>query len=184
MLTTELVRAGNQQAISFRPAFEAAIEAALDTDTVRSIFRNAIRTVHADVLRGGSGSSGINLSDSISVITSTLQLPSDARGSPIQEGGFATTFADTTERLASLGVWSLESTVEIVGFACLAGAVLAAAAAIALATTEDGRSGGSAGCSSPSVCSRLPCCGSSSGTSARGSPIPSCPPRCPAASAT
>ena len=79
-LTTELVRAGNQQAISFRPAFEAAIEAALDTDTVRSIFRNAIRTVHADVLRGGSGSSGINLSDSISVITSTLQLPSDARG--------------------------------------------------------------------------------------------------------
>ena len=132
-LTTELVRAGNQQAISFRPAFEAAIEAALDTDTVRSIFRNAIRTVHADVLRGGSGSSGINLSDSISVITSTLQLPSDARGSPIQEGGFATTFADTTEQLASLGVWSLESTVEIAGYACLAGAVLAAAAAIALA---------------------------------------------------
>ena len=57
-LTAELVRAGNQQAISFRPAFEAAIETALDTDTFRSIFRNAIRTVHADLLRGGSGAVG------------------------------------------------------------------------------------------------------------------------------
>src|SRR5215211_5849210 len=77
--TVELVKAGNQQAINYRPAMQAAIESVLDTDTFRSIFRNSIRQVHSDVLRGGSGGSGINLSDSVSIIASTLQLPSDAR---------------------------------------------------------------------------------------------------------
>ena len=132
VFTAELVKAGNQQAISFRPAYEAAIEAALDTDTFRSILRNAIRTVHADVLRGGSGSSGVNLSDSISIIAGTLQLPSDARGQEVQEGGFSTAFADTTQRLADLGVWRAEGLVRALGFGCLAGAVVLAAIAIVL----------------------------------------------------
>ncbi len=132
LLTTELVKVGNQQAISYRPAFQAAIEAALDTDTFRSIIRNGIRTVHADVLRGGGGSSGINLSDSISIISGNLQLPSNARGQPVQEGGFSSSFADITEDLASYGVWRLESTIRAIGFGCLAGAVVAAVLAIVL----------------------------------------------------
>ena len=68
------MRSGNQQAISFRPAFETGIDSALDTDTFRSIFRGAIRTAHADILKGGSGGAGINLSESVSIIASTLQL--------------------------------------------------------------------------------------------------------------
>ena len=132
LLTAELVKVGNQQAISFRPAYEAAIEAALDTDTFRSIIRNAIRTVHADVLRGGGGGAGINLSDSISIISGNLQLPSDARGQPVPEGGFSTSFADLTKTLADLGVWRLESTVRAIGFGCLAGALVGAVLAIVL----------------------------------------------------
>ncbi|MGH9270513.1 MAG: hypothetical protein ACRDZ2_04505, partial [Ilumatobacteraceae bacterium] len=131
LFTAELAKSGNQQAISFRPAFEAAVEAALDTDTFRSIIRNAIRQVHADVLRGGSGSSGINLSDSISLIAGTLQLPSDARGE-VSEGGFGTAFADTTQELADLGVWRAEGLVRALGFGSLAGAVVLAAVAVVL----------------------------------------------------
>ena len=40
-LTEQLVLAGNQQANSFRPGVEVALEAAIDTDTFRSIFRSA-----------------------------------------------------------------------------------------------------------------------------------------------
>jgi hypothetical protein len=45
-LTGQLVRAGNQQATEFRPAFELALEAVIDTDTFKSIFRNAVRRTH------------------------------------------------------------------------------------------------------------------------------------------
>ena len=48
------------------PGFETGIESALDTDTFHSIFRGAIRTAHADLLHGGSGGGGINLSQSVS----------------------------------------------------------------------------------------------------------------------
>ena len=51
-LTQELARAGNQQAVNFRPAFELAVEAAVDTDTFRSIFRTAIQRTHQSLLAG------------------------------------------------------------------------------------------------------------------------------------
>jgi hypothetical protein len=42
-LTEQLARSGNEQAIAFRPAAILAVEAVVDTDTFRSIFRTAIR---------------------------------------------------------------------------------------------------------------------------------------------
>ena len=76
-LTEQLVLSGNQQAVAFRPAFQLAIEAAIDTDTFRSIFRTAVRRAHEAILANHAGGVGLNLSDSITVIASTLQLPNN-----------------------------------------------------------------------------------------------------------
>src|SRR2546423_844780 len=61
-LTAQLVQAGNQQATSFRPAFELALEGVIDTDTFKSIFRNAVRRTHQAIIQGnGGGRRGLDL---------------------------------------------------------------------------------------------------------------------------
>src|SRR6516162_8532298 len=75
-LTEQLARSGNQQALAFRPAVQLAIEAVIDTDTFRSIFRTAVRRTHQALLEGRSGDAGLDLSDSVSIIAASLQLPS------------------------------------------------------------------------------------------------------------
>jgi hypothetical protein len=131
-LTEQLVRSGNQQAISFRPAFETGIDSALNTDTFRSIFRGAIKTAHADVLKGGSGGAGINLSESVSIIASTLQLSGSDPARDIDQNSFAASFADITKRLGDSGVWDLEESMSSIAVIALVVAVGAAAGAIAL----------------------------------------------------
>jgi len=59
-LTEQLVQAGNQQATSFRPAFELALEGVIDTDTFKSIFRNAVRQTHKAILEGDGGRRGLD----------------------------------------------------------------------------------------------------------------------------
>ena len=54
-LTAQLVQAGNQQATDFRPAFELALEGVIDTDTFKSIFRNAVRRTHEAIIEQGDG---------------------------------------------------------------------------------------------------------------------------------
>jgi hypothetical protein len=131
-LTEQLVRSGNEQAISFRPAFETGIESALETDTFHSIFRGAIRTAHADLLSGGSGGGGINLSESVSVIASTLRLSGNNPSQEIQKGSFASSFSDVTKKLGDLGIWDLDDTITTTSIVAIIGAVAAAVGAVAL----------------------------------------------------
>jgi hypothetical protein len=131
-LTEQLVRNGNQQAISFRPAFETGIESALETDTFRSIFRGAIRTAHADLLHGGSGGGGINLSESVSVVASTLRLSGSDPAQEIKKGSFASSFSDVTTKLGDLGIWDLDDTITTVSIIAIVLAVAAAVGAVAL----------------------------------------------------
>src|SRR5262245_17982392 len=77
-LTDQLARSGNQQAVNFRPAFELAVEAAINTDTFRSIFRTAVERTDRAHLEGQGGGAGLDLSDSVAILTSTLQLPGSA----------------------------------------------------------------------------------------------------------
>jgi hypothetical protein len=133
-ITEQLARGGNQQAVNFRPAFQLAVEAAIDTDTFRSIFRTAIKRTHEAILVDQSqGTSGLDLSDSFAIIASTLQLPDSA--APGQTGGssLGATFADTTERLGSWGVWQLDDISGGIALLALGGSLAFAIAAIAIA---------------------------------------------------
>ena len=78
-LTEQLARNGNQQAVNFRPAFELAVEAGINTDTFRSIFRTAVERTHQALLEGQADGAGLNLSDSIAIITSTLPAAGERR---------------------------------------------------------------------------------------------------------
>jgi hypothetical protein len=133
-LTEQLIRSGNQQAISFRPAYQLAIEAAVDTDTFRSIFRTAIRRTHEAILAGTGGSAGLDLADSVAIITSTLQLPGNAAPSNAPSGGLNNSLTDITERLGSLGVWDLDDTISSISLIAFVGMIAAAGGAIALGT--------------------------------------------------
>ena len=130
-LTEQLVRSGNQQALAFRPAVELAIEAVADTDTFRSIFRTAIRRTHQSLLEGRSAADGLDLSDSVAIITASMQLPSSA--APGQStNSFGQSLADITQRAADLHVWELENLAAVIAVVGLVGGALLAALSVAL----------------------------------------------------
>ncbi|HEX4776686.1 MAG TPA: hypothetical protein VFW74_07935, partial [Acidimicrobiia bacterium] len=86
-LTEELARSGNEQAVNFRPGLQLAIESVVDTDAFRSIFRTAVRRTHAAILSGRNGSSGLDLQDSVAIITSSLQASESPAQTGEQQGG-------------------------------------------------------------------------------------------------
>ena len=87
-LTERLARAGNEQAIAFRPAAILAVEAVVDTDTFRSIFRTAIRQTHESLVDGLGGAGGLDLSDSFALVSASLEArrPRAAPPKPVARG--------------------------------------------------------------------------------------------------
>jgi len=132
-LTAQLVQAGNQQATSFRPAFELALEGVIDTDTFKSIFRNAVRHTHESIIQQGDGGGrqGLDLGASFALITSSLQ----AGGGGDQQGanGLDNSLSDVTSKIDDLGLWDAEGIVGqvtavalFVGLAATVGSILLA----------------------------------------------------------
>ncbi len=137
-LTAQMARSGNQSAIAFRPAVVLAIEAVVDTDTFRSIFRTAIRRTHQALLHGSTGSSGLDLSDSFAIVAASLQAPTAAKtSSGSGGGGLGQSLADVTQRLGRLHIWDLDAITTTVAFVGTLGA--AALAALAIALSRDRR---------------------------------------------
>jgi hypothetical protein len=132
-LTEELARSGNTQAVNFRPGLELAIEAVVQTDAFRSIFRTAVRRTHAAILAGKGGSAGLDLEDSVAIITSSLQASQAPPGDAGSSGSLGGSLSDVTNRLGSLGVWQLDDTISTTATVAIVGALLAAGGAIALA---------------------------------------------------
>lgn len=133
IITEELARSGNQQAVNFRPAMQLAVEAAVDTDTFRSVFRTAVRRTHQALLTGQGSGAGLDLSDSISIITATLQLNSSTSGSGsgADGGQLDSTLTNVTDALQRYHVFELETGVAslaliglIGGIACLCVAIV------------------------------------------------------------
>ncbi len=133
-LTEQLALKGNTEAVNFRPGFQLAIEAVIDTDTFKSIFRTAVRRTHAAILKGQTKGQALNLSDSIAIISSTLKLPSDTKPGQETKNGLGQSLADATQRMADLGVWKLQDRTSAMSGIGIVGGLLCGAAAIALAT--------------------------------------------------
>ncbi len=112
-LTAQLVEAGNQQATSFRPAFELALEGVIDTDTFKSIFRNAVRRTHESIIEQGEGGGrqGIDLGASFALITSSLQASGGGGGNQQGASGLDNSLTDVTSRIDDLGLWDAEGIV-------------------------------------------------------------------------
>src|SRR6266513_2342375 len=120
-LTAQLVQAGNQQATSFRPAFELALEGVIDTDTFKSIFRNAIRRTHESIIQQGEGGGrqGLDLGASFALITSSLQAGSGGSGN--QQGASGLDLWDAEGIVGQIAAASL-----LIGLAAAAGSILLA----------------------------------------------------------
>jgi hypothetical protein len=131
-LTEQLVRAGNQQAVNFRPAFELALEGVIDSDTFRAIFRNAVRRTHEAILAGQGGGQGIDLGASFAIITQSLQVSGGAGNAQQGQKGLNNSLTDVTDRLNDLGIWDLEDTAGKIATAALFTGLAAAAGSILL----------------------------------------------------
>ena len=131
-LTEQLALKGNEQAVNFRPGFQLAIEAVIDTDTFKSIFRTAVRRTHAAILEGQTKGQALDLSDSIAIISSTLQLPSDTKPGQEAKSGLGQSLSDATQRMADLGIWKLEERTDALGGIGIIGGLLCGVGAIAL----------------------------------------------------
>ena len=132
-LTDQLIQAGNQQATSFRPAFELALQGVIDTDTFKSIFRNAVRQTHMAVIEGGSGSRGLDLGASFALITSSLQASGGGAGNQQGANGLDNSLSDVTRKIDDYGLWDAEGTIGqisaasfLIGLAAVVGSILLA----------------------------------------------------------
>jgi hypothetical protein len=134
IITEELARSGNQQAVNFRPAMQLAVEAAVDTDTFRSVFRTAVRRTHQALLTGQGSGAGLDLSDSISIITATLQLNSggSSSSSGASSGHLDSTLTNVTDALQRYHVFDLENGVATIALVGLFGGLACLGIAIAL----------------------------------------------------
>lgn len=132
-LTDQLAQSGNTQALNVRPAFILAMEAVVDTDTFKSIFRTAVRKTHQALLAGKADGATLDLSESVDILASTAQLPENARPGKTDKPALGRSLDEVTTRLADLHVWQLEDWTAEAGFFGIGGAFLAAAGAIALA---------------------------------------------------
>jgi hypothetical protein len=137
-LTAQLVEAGNQQATSFRPAFELALEGVIDTDTFKSIFRNAVRRTHEAIIEGSAeGRQGVDLGASFALITSSLQASGGGGGNQQGASGLDNSLSDVTRRIDDFGLWNAEGIVGQIGAGSLIVGLGAAVGSIILA--EDRR---------------------------------------------
>src|SRR5436190_22502918 len=132
-LTEQLVQAGNQQATSFRPAFELALAGVIDTDTFKSIFRNAVRQTHKAILEGEGGRRGLDLGRSFALITSSLQASGGGGGSQQGASSLDNSLSDVTSKIDDLGLWDAEGTIGqisggafIIGLAAIVGSIFLA----------------------------------------------------------
>ncbi len=131
-LTEQLARAGNEQAIAFRPAAILAVEAVVDTDTFRSIFRTAIRQTHESLIDGLGGAGGLDLSDSFALVSASLEQQSASSTTKAGGAGLGRSLADVTRRADQLHIWELEDVIELTALIGIIGGIVLAAAAIAL----------------------------------------------------
>ena len=133
-LTAQLVEAGNQQATSFRPAFELALEGVIDTDTFKSIFRNAVRRTHEAIVEGGaSGGRGLDLGASFALITSSLQATGGGGSNQQGASGLDNSLTDVTKTIGDYGLWDAEGIVGqitvaslVIGLGAVIGSILLA----------------------------------------------------------
>jgi hypothetical protein len=132
-ITDQLAQAGYRPAVEFRPAFLFGVEVAVGTDVFRSIFRDAIKQFHAGLLAGKDTGAGLNLADALSVITSTVQLPSDAQGPTGGASSLGDTLQSVTQKLSDLRIWDLDAIMTEVALGALGLAVLVAIAGVAVA---------------------------------------------------
>ena len=102
-LTDQLAQRGNREVIAFRPAAQLTIEAVIDTDTFRSIFATAVKRLHAGLITG-TATSGLDLSDSLALLSSSLQLSQGQAANPGDTPN-SSVVSDALDRVGRLPVW-------------------------------------------------------------------------------
>lgn len=109
-LTDQLVQSGNREVTAFRPAAVLAAETLVDTDTFKAIFATSMRRTHSALLSGSSGAA-LDLSDSLSLLSTSLRLTGEAKAA--ERGTTAsTTLPDVITHVSKLRVWKFRSEIE------------------------------------------------------------------------
>jgi hypothetical protein len=131
-LTDELAASGNQAAVEYRPAVQLAVQAVIDTDTFRAIFRNAVYRTHQAILAGHDQHPSLDLSESVSAIIANLQLPINAGRNQAAPHGLAESLSELATHVENSHVLELQSVVDPLAVVGLIGAPVLFAASLVL----------------------------------------------------
>jgi hypothetical protein len=121
-ITDDMAADGNQTAVEYRPAVQLAVQAVIDTDTFRAIFRNAVYRTHQAILAGHDQHPSLDLSESVGAITANLQLPTNAGKGQTAPGGLAESLSVLATHVQNSRVLDLESVVDPLAIVGLVGA--------------------------------------------------------------
>jgi hypothetical protein len=130
-LTDQLAQRGNREVIAFRPAAQLTIEAVIDTDTFRSIFATAVKRLHADLITG-TATSGLDLSDSLALLSSSLQLSQGQAANPGDTPN-SSVVSDALDRVGRLPVWGHRDGLQSAALVMAPLGILAATASVIVA---------------------------------------------------
>lgn len=130
-LTDELASRGNQAVLAARPAAIAVVEALINTDAFQSIFADATRAAHESLLVG-EGATGLDLSESLSLLANGLELR-EIQASPAGAVDGPGTFSTLVGRVAAFPLWERVDQVRSVASVIVPLGLISALASIGLA---------------------------------------------------
>jgi hypothetical protein len=127
-ITDELIEASSVL-VEFRSVLVTVIEDVTSTDGFRQILADAVREAHRVVFTEGGQKFFLNLSGSLEVVTSTLEIVNPELAGRLPQGT-QSIIVDVSDQLRDLGLWQLESalprdtaTLLLVAIGALAGTV-------------------------------------------------------------
>lgn len=134
-ITNAIVNTGPSNIASFRTIIRSALDPILQTPAFRAIFRRALDTGHDYLFTQTGNSEVINLSESLNVLSGSLQAtnPDLANAIPTGTNELLVKIGDHTR---GLGLWRIAETLTLAGAGLLIAAGLFAFATIALDTNR------------------------------------------------
>ena len=130
-ITNAIVNSGPSSVASFRTIIRTALDPILQTPAFRSIFRRSLDTAHDYVFTRSGNAAVINLSQALTVLSSSLQITNPGLAESLPTGSDAI-LVDITEDVRSLNLWRITERLTLAGVGLLIAAGLLAIGTIAL----------------------------------------------------
>jgi hypothetical protein len=129
-ITQAIIQNGPSQLVGFRTVIQPAIDDLMTTDAFKQIFRNALRQAHRSLFTEDGNSTAVNLSQSLGVLASSLQISNPDVASNLPTG-IDHLLVDFGDDIRGLELWKTAEDFQQLAISLLTVSVLLAVAVVA-----------------------------------------------------